>query len=159
MFFLVHFGHEKRTFISDKSKENLHDCSIDNEKRLGSHRQWRSITFFWFIWTTDMSNINTNNCNNFGIYLTCDRKENLCYIIKHNPNMFNRYLTHPVHLIFSYLNLFPLIIFPDIPEFLYSTTKNKELRFDIKLFTQCIATWDKDTEKNIYIGRFLALYV
>lgn len=49
--------------------------------------------------------------------------------------------------------------FSDIPEFLYSTTKNKELRFDIKLFTQCIATWDKDTEKNIYIGRFLALYV
>lgn len=42
---------------------------------------------------------------------------------------------------------------------MYSTTQKKELRFDIDLFTQCIATWDNDTEKNIYIGRFLVLYV
>lgn len=47
----------------------------------------------------------------------------------------------------------------DIPEFINSTTKKKELRFGIDLFTQCVSTWDKDTEKNFYIARFGALYL
>lgn len=47
----------------------------------------------------------------------------------------------------------------DLPEFINSTTKKKELRFGIDLFTQCVSTWDKDTEKNFYIFRFGALYV
>lgn len=47
----------------------------------------------------------------------------------------------------------------DIPEFLISTTKRKELRFEIDLFTQCVSTWDKATEKNFYIVRFIMLYL
>lgn len=47
----------------------------------------------------------------------------------------------------------------DIPEFINSTTKKKELRFGIDLFTQCVSTWDKDTEKNFYIARFAVLYL
>lgn len=47
----------------------------------------------------------------------------------------------------------------DIPEFIISTTKKKELRFGVDLFTQCVSTWDKDTEKNFYIARFGMLYV
>lgn len=47
----------------------------------------------------------------------------------------------------------------DIPEFLISTTKRKELRFEIDLFTQCVSTWDKETEKNFYIARFIMLYL
>lgn len=47
----------------------------------------------------------------------------------------------------------------DIPEFINSTIKKKELRFGIDLFTQCISTWDKETEKNVYIARFGVLYV
>lgn len=47
----------------------------------------------------------------------------------------------------------------DIPEFIASTTQKKELRFDVELFTQCVSTWDKDTEKNFFIARFAMLYV
>lgn len=47
----------------------------------------------------------------------------------------------------------------DVPEFINSTIAKKELRFDIDLFTQCVSTWDKDTEKNVYIARFVMLYL
>lgn len=47
----------------------------------------------------------------------------------------------------------------DVPEFIISTIKKKELRFGFDLFTQCVSTWDKDTEKNFYIARFAMLYM
>ncbi|XP_031622005.1 uncharacterized protein LOC116340015 isoform X2 [Contarinia nasturtii] len=47
----------------------------------------------------------------------------------------------------------------DLPEFINSRTKKTELRFNIDLFTQCVSTWDKNTEKNVVIARFVLLYL
>lgn len=61
---------------------------------------------------------------------------------------------------YVFIEVFILIILHiDVPEFIFSTTSHKELRFGIDLFTQCVTTWDKDTEKNFYIARFIVLYV
>lgn len=57
------------------------------------------------------------------------------------------------------LNANIFFLFADIPEFINSTIQKKPLRFDIELFTQCVSGWDKDFEKNWYIGRFAVLYV
>lgn len=47
----------------------------------------------------------------------------------------------------------------DIPEFLSLTATSKDLRYGIKLFTQCQTEWDKETEKHFYITRLVMLYM
>lgn len=57
------------------------------------------------------------------------------------------------------LNLTIICIFTDIPEIVFLTTKKKELRFGVDLFTQCVSTWETETEKLFYIARFVLLYM
>ncbi|XP_037049143.1 orexin receptor type 1-like isoform X1 [Bradysia coprophila] len=84
-------------------------------------------------------------------FISIDRWYAICFPL--------RYVSTNVRAVGSIAFIWMVALVSDIPEFLFSTTKKKALRFGINLFTQCVSTWEKETEKLFYIARFIVLYV
>lgn len=83
-------------------------------------------------------------------FISIDRWYAICFPL--------RYVSTNERAIGSIALIWTLALLSDIPEFLVLTTKHQDLRFGVRLFTQCVATWDQSTEKNFYILRFIMLY-
>lgn len=46
----------------------------------------------------------------------------------------------------------------DLPEFFALHVKESKLRFDVKLFAQCITSWTQEQEQRISIVKAICLY-
>ncbi|XP_052892830.1 neuropeptide SIFamide receptor-like [Anopheles moucheti] len=83
-------------------------------------------------------------------FISIDRWYAICFPLRYKPRPERAWRSIAVIWLIGFLS--------DLPEFLVLTTRRKKLRFDIKLFTQCVATWDNETEKTFYIVKFVLLY-
>ncbi|GAB0095136.1 orexin receptor type 2 isoform X1 [Sergentomyia squamirostris] len=83
-------------------------------------------------------------------FISIDRWYAICFPL--------RYVSTNERAIGSIAFIWLVALISDIPEFLTLTTQHKQLRFGSTLFTQCVAQWDNDTEKNFHIARFIMLY-
>ncbi|XP_058465575.1 orexin receptor type 2-like isoform X2 [Malaya genurostris] len=84
-------------------------------------------------------------------FISIDRWYAICFPLRYKPRPERAWRSIAVIWLIGFLS--------DLPEFLVLTTRRKKLRFDIKLFTQCVATWDKEKEKTFYIIKFVFLYL
>ncbi|XP_062561572.1 neuropeptide SIFamide receptor-like isoform X2 [Armigeres subalbatus] len=83
-------------------------------------------------------------------YISIDRWYAICFPLRYKPRPERAWRFIAVIWLIGFLS--------DVPEFLVLTTRRKKLRFDIKLFTQCVSTWDNEKEKTFYIVKFVFLY-
>ncbi|EDS41231.1 conserved hypothetical protein [Culex quinquefasciatus] len=83
-------------------------------------------------------------------FISIDRWYAICFPLRYKPRPERAWRSIAVIWLIGFLS--------DLPEFLVLTTRRKKLRFDIKLFTQCVATWDNEKEKTFYIVKFVFLY-
>ncbi|XP_029721035.2 tachykinin-like peptides receptor 99D isoform X2 [Aedes albopictus] len=83
-------------------------------------------------------------------YISIDRWYAICFPLRYKPRPERAWRFIAVIWLIGFLS--------DLPEFLVLTTRRKKLRFDIKLFTQCVSTWDNEKEKTFYIVKFVFLY-
>ncbi|XP_052873283.1 neuropeptide SIFamide receptor-like [Anopheles cruzii] len=83
-------------------------------------------------------------------FISIDRWYAICFPLRYKPRPERAWRSIALIWLIGFLS--------DLPEFLVLTTRRKKLRFDIKLFTQCVATWDNETEKTFYIVKFVLLY-
>ncbi|XP_035912531.1 tachykinin-like peptides receptor 86C isoform X3 [Anopheles stephensi] len=83
-------------------------------------------------------------------FISIDRWYAICFPLRYKPRPERAWRSIALIWLIGFLS--------DLPEFLVLTTRRKKLRFDIKLFTQCVATWDNETEKTFYIFKFVLLY-
>ncbi|XP_055591099.1 orexin receptor type 2-like [Uranotaenia lowii] len=83
-------------------------------------------------------------------FISIDRWYAICFPLRYKPRPERAWRSIAVIWLIGFLS--------DLPEFLVLTTRRKKLRFDIKLFTQCVATWDKDKEKTYNILKLVFLY-
>ncbi|XP_059610729.1 orexin/Hypocretin receptor type 1-like [Phlebotomus argentipes] len=83
-------------------------------------------------------------------FISIDRWYAICFPL--------RYVSTNERAIGSIAFIWLVALISDIPEFLTLTTQHKQLRFGSTLFTQCVAQWDNQTEKNFHIARFVMLY-
>ncbi|XP_065073538.1 orexin/Hypocretin receptor type 1-like isoform X2 [Ochlerotatus camptorhynchus] len=83
-------------------------------------------------------------------FISIDRWYAICFPLRYKPRPERAWRSIAVIWLIGFLS--------DLPEFLVLTTRRKKLRFDIKLFTQCVSTWDNEKEKTFYIVKFVFLY-
>ncbi|XP_053674002.1 neuropeptide SIFamide receptor-like [Anopheles nili] len=83
-------------------------------------------------------------------FISIDRWYAICFPLRYKPRPERAWRSIALIWLIGFLS--------DLPEFLVLTTRRKKLRFDIKLFTQCVATWDNEKEKTFYIVKFVLLY-
>ena len=69
-----------------------------------------------------------------------------------------RYKPQPGRAIIWIIVIWTVALLFDLPEFLVLHLAKKPLRFDVQLFTQCVTTWDVETEKNFNIIKAIFLY-
>lgn len=69
-----------------------------------------------------------------------------------------RYKPQPGRAIIWIIVIWTVALLFDLPEFLVLHLARKPLRFDVQLFTQCVTTWEVDTEKNFNIIKAIFLY-
>lgn len=83
-------------------------------------------------------------------FISIDRWYAICFPLRYKPQ--------PGRAIIWIAIIWTVALLFDLPEFFVLHTTSKELRFDIKLFTQCVASWTFEDEKLFNIVKAIVLY-
>lgn len=83
-------------------------------------------------------------------FISIDRWYAICFPLRYKPQ--------PGRAIVWIAIIWTVALLFDLPEFFVLHTTSKPLRFEVKLFTQCAATWSSDDEKIFNIIKAIFLY-
>lgn len=83
-------------------------------------------------------------------FISIDRWYAICFPLRYKPQ--------PGRAIIWIAIIWTVALLFDLPEFFVLHTTSKPLRFDIKLFTQCVASWNSRDEKYFNIIKAIFLY-
>lgn len=83
-------------------------------------------------------------------FISIDRWYAICFPLRYKPQ--------PGRAIIWIAIIWTVALLFDLPEFFVLHLSSKKLRFDIQLFTQCVASWSPADEKNFNIIKAVFLY-
>lgn len=83
-------------------------------------------------------------------FISIDRWYAICFPLRYKPQ--------PGRAIIWIAIIWTVALLFDLPEFLVLHITEKKLRFEVQLFTQCVAAWSASDEKNFNIIKAIFLY-